>query len=138
MIGGKTLFQHIHDDQGHYNPKLHIPEMIALIGPPPPEITSRYQSMRGYPWPHSMRREEEDDKLCMTAEEYFDGPFFDKNGRFLYEDLIPNRTLEDSVSFLEGEEKESFLDLVRGMLFWNQNFRKSAGQLAEHPFLQHK
>lgn len=59
-------------------------------------------------------------------------------GRFLYEDLIPNRNLADTVSFLEGEEKEAFLDLVKGMLHWHLNWRKTAGELARHPFLQLK
>ena len=35
MIEGKELFQHIHDQQGCYNAKLHIAEMTALLGPPP-------------------------------------------------------------------------------------------------------
>ncbi|GAB1194129.1 hypothetical protein APSETT444_003370 [Aspergillus pseudonomiae] len=110
MIEGKELFRHVHDQQGRYDAKLHIAEMIALLGPPPPEITQRYQYMREYSWPQPVRRE--DDKACGTAEEYFCGPFFDNNGitgfpisneifsdsrnilgRFLYEDLIPDREL---------------------------------------------
>ena len=59
-------------------------------------------------------------------------------GHFLYKDLIPNRKLDDTVSFLEGEEREAFLDLVKGMLVWHPNWRKTAGKLAEHPFLQPK
>ncbi|GES62986.1 kinase-like protein [Aspergillus terreus] len=135
MIEGKELFQHIHDAQGRYDPKLHIAEMIALLGPPPPEILQRYQSMREYQWPEPVQRE--DGSLCETAEEFFGGPFFDSNGRFLYEDLIPDRSLADTVS-LEGEEKEAFLDLVKGMLHWHLNWRKTAGELAGHPFLQLK
>ncbi|KAJ6111484.1 kinase-like domain-containing protein [Penicillium sp. IBT 18751x] len=38
MIEGKELFQYIHDEEGRYDPQLHIAEMIALLGPPPPEI----------------------------------------------------------------------------------------------------
>ncbi|KAL4810442.1 kinase-like domain-containing protein [Aspergillus unguis] len=137
LISGKELFCHIHDDQGRYDPRRHIAEMIALLGPPPPEIIQRYQYMQGYAWPEPVRRE--DGKVCETSEDYFDGPFFDDNGRFLYEDLIPNRKLEDTVpSFLEGEEKESFLDLARNMLIWHPDYRKRAGELAEHPFLQGK
>ncbi|KAB8202462.1 kinase-like domain-containing protein [Aspergillus parasiticus] len=142
MIEGKELFQHIHDQQGPYDAKLHIAEMIALLGPPPPEIMRRYQYMREYSWPEPVRRE--DNKVCETAEEYFCGPFFDNNdsrnilGRFLYEDLIPDRKLGDTVSFLEGEEREAFLDLAKGMLLWHPNARKTAGELAGHPFLQPK
>ena len=56
-------------------------------------------------------------------------------GRFLYEDLIPDRRLGDTVSFLQGEEREAFLDLVGKMLLWNHNYRRLAGELAGHPFL---
>lgn len=59
-------------------------------------------------------------------------------GHFLYEDLIPDRKLGDTVSFLEGEEKETFLDLAKGMLVWHPDARKTAGELARHPFLQPK
>lgn len=153
MIEGRELFRHIHDQQGRYDAKLHIAEMIALLGPPPPEIIQRYQYMRGYSWPGPVRRE--DGRVCTTAEEYFGGPFFDNDGimillermilgltnilgHFLYEDLVPDRTLGDAVSFLEGDEREAFLDLARGMLVWHPNFRKSARELIGHPFLQPK
>jgi hypothetical protein len=32
---------------------------------------------------------------------------------FLYEDMIPDWKLGDTVSFLEGEEREAFLDLAK-------------------------
>ncbi|RHZ70191.1 hypothetical protein CDV55_106711 [Aspergillus turcosus] len=136
MIEGKELFRHIHDQQRRYDAKLYIAEMIALLGPPPPAVIQR---------------------VCQTAEEYFCGPFFDNNGitgfpifnelfsdsrnisgRFLYEDLIPDRKLDDTVSFLEGDEREAFLDLAKGMLVWHPDVRKMAGELARHPFLQPK
>ncbi|PYI29933.1 kinase-like protein [Aspergillus indologenus CBS 114.80] len=134
LVEGKELFHRIHDQHGRYDAKLHIAQMIALLGPPPPEILQRYQSMRTFSLPGPVRRD--DGRLCETAEEYFCGPFFDNNGRFLYEDLIPNRRLGETVSFLKGEEREAFLDLVRKMLPWNHNYRRRAGELAGHPFLQ--
>ena len=155
MIEGKELFRHIYDQQGRYNAKLHIAEMIALLGPPPPEVIQRYQYMRKYSWPEPVRRE--DDSVCQTAEEYFCGPFFDNNGitrfpisrelflysrnilgHFLYEHLIPDRKLGDTVSSLKGEERETFLDLAKGMLVWHPDARKTAGGLTGHPFLQPK
>lgn len=78
MIEGKELFQHIHNQQGQYNANLHVAEMIALLGPPPPEIIQRYQYMREYSWPEPVRRD--DGRVCRTAEEYFCGSFFDNNG----------------------------------------------------------
>ncbi|TQB69246.1 hypothetical protein MPDQ_002150 [Monascus purpureus] len=136
MIEGKELFRHIYDQQGCYDAKLHIAEIIALLGPPPLEVIQRYQYMREYSWPEPVRQE--DGRVCETAEEYFCGPFFDNAGHFLYEDLIPDRKLGDTVSFLEGEEKETFLDLAKGMLVWHPDARKTAGELARHPFLQPK
>ena len=155
MIEGKELFQHIHDQEGQYDAQIHIAEMIALLGPPHPEVMQRYKYMREYVWPEPVRRK--DNRVCKTAEEYFCGPFFDNNGitefpipkqsspdsqsilgHFLYEDLIPDRKLDDTVSFLEGEEKEAFLDLTKGMLVWHPNARKKAGELLDHPFLQQK
>ncbi|KAJ5100469.1 hypothetical protein N7456_006521 [Penicillium angulare] len=138
MIEGNTLFQNIHDQSGRYDAKYHLSEIIALVGSPAPEILQRYQLMRNYSWPEPIRVEREDGKICKTAEEYFCGPFFDNDGRFLYENLIPDRKLEDTVPSLEGEEREEFLDLVKGMLVWHPNFRKTAGELARHPFLQSK
>ncbi|KAE8131512.1 kinase-like protein [Aspergillus pseudotamarii] len=136
MIEGKELFRHIYNRQGHYDAKIHIAEMIALLGPPPPDVIERYQYMREYSWPESVKRE--DGRVCETAEEYFCGPFFDNNGHFLYENMIPDRKLGDTVSFLEGEEREAFLDLVKGMLVWHPDARKTAGELVKHPFLQPK
>lgn len=78
MIEGKELFRHIHDQEGRYDAKLHIAEMIALLGLPPPEVIQRYQYMREYSWPNPVRRE--DGRVCETAEEYFCGPFFDEKG----------------------------------------------------------
>ncbi|PKY02286.1 kinase-like protein [Aspergillus campestris IBT 28561] len=137
MVEGKELFRNrIHGQQGRYDAKLHIAEMIALLGPPPPEVIQRYQYTREYSWPEPISGE--DNRLCKSVEEFFCGPFFDSNGRFLYEDLIPDRKLGDTVSFPEGEEREEFLDLAKGMLVWNPDTRKKAGELAEHPFLQLK
>ena len=128
--------------------------MIGLLGSPSPGVIERYQYMQEYSWPQPVARE--DGKVCQTAEEYFCGPFFDNNGRielsiirrkfpysshigrFLYEDLIPSRKLDDTVSSLEGAEKEAFLDLAKGMLDWHPDWRKTASELAKHPFLQPK
>lgn len=45
----------------------------------------------------------------------------------LYEDMAPNWKLGDAVSFLEGEKREPFQDLVKGMLAWHPDVRKPAG-----------
>ena len=80
MVEGTELFQHVHNQQGRYDAKLHVAGMIALFGPPPPEVIQRYQYMREYSWPEPVRRE--DNRICETAEEYFGRPFFDNTGIF--------------------------------------------------------
>ena len=49
---------------------------------------------------------------------------------------IPERKLEDTVTGLEGEKKEAFLDFVRGMLQWRPEDRKTAAQLVDDPWLR--
>lgn len=56
----------------------------------------------------------------------------------MYKELIPDRKLVDTVPFLDGEDKEGFLDLAKAMLVWHPDERKRAEDLAEHPFLQLK
>ncbi|KAL4792361.1 kinase-like domain-containing protein [Aspergillus venezuelensis] len=143
LLSGHKLFhpRQIYDQQGRYDAKRHIAQMISLLGPPPPEIIQRYLSMRSYIWPEHMRVKREDDGMvCKSAEKYFSGPFFDEDGTFLYKDLLPstgNRDLADAVpSILEGEEKDSFIDLAQSMLHWHPDKRKSAGELVEHSFLR--
>jgi serine/threonine protein kinase len=57
-------------------------------------------------------------------------------GEFLYNDLIPsNVTLSGSVTSLNGEDKELFLDFVSRMLHWLPEERESAKELLNHPWL---
>lgn len=57
-------------------------------------------------------------------------------GVFKSKDLIPKDfTLENSITTLEGEDKELFLDFARKMLQWLPEDRWSAKQLLEHPWL---
>jgi hypothetical protein len=79
VINGKELFRHIHDQQGRYDTKHHISDMIALFGPPLPEIIQRYERMQEYSWAEPVRRE--DGRVCETAEKYFCLPLFYSNGK---------------------------------------------------------
>ena len=127
--------------------------MFALLGHPPPELLARLHSMREYQWPEPVKTV--DGVTYDSAEQYFDGPFFDHNGiwnpipcitkvmslhlanaliigKFLYEDLIPNRNLADTLPSLEEKEKENFLSFARMMLAWLPEERKTARELMEH------
>lgn len=135
LIQGKELFRQVHDAQGHYDAKSHLAEMIALLGPPPPELVARSHSIRGYKWPEPIKQGE--GKICESSEQYFSGPFFDEDGKFLYDDLIPDRKITDTLPVME-RDRESFLSFVKSMLAWLPEQRKTAGELMEHPFLQLK
>ena len=49
---------------------------------------------------------------------------------------LPGISLEKSEQQLNGENKASFLDLVRGMLRWVPEERETAKQLLGHPWLK--
>jgi len=54
----------------------------------------------------------------------------------MHKDLIPAAfNLGDSVSTLEGKDKDEFLNFVRKMLQWLPEKRKSAKELLEDPWL---
>lgn len=56
--------------------------------------------------------------------------------KFLYDDLIPARNLEDIVPSAVEKERHSFLSFIRAMLTWLPEERKTARELIEHPFLK--
>ncbi|KAH7342930.1 CMGC protein kinase [Rhexocercosporidium sp. MPI-PUGE-AT-0058] len=82
--------------------------------------------------------ENDENKLCNKAYEFYDGPFFDSEGGFLYPDLVPRELkLENTISSLEEEEKHAFLDFVVGsMLCWDPRKRLMAKELLQHPWLE--
>jgi serine/threonine protein kinase len=45
------------------------------------------------------------------------------------------KKLADTVTELEGDEREAFLDFASGMLQWLPEKRKTAKELLQHPFL---
>ena len=57
-------------------------------------------------------------------------------GQILRRDLVqPGKSLADTVTELEGNEKEAFLDFASCMLHWLPEKRKTAKELLKHPFL---
>lgn len=102
---------------GIYDARSHLAEIIALLGPPPKELIERFDKMIEKEWPVAVRRQE--GPLKRNALEMFNGLFFKdgmplttqclnlyiwrirltKTGKFLYEELIPSRKLEDTGPF---------------------------------------
>ena len=57
-------------------------------------------------------------------------------GRWKADVEVPEgMSLEQSEGFLEGKNKEMFLNFVRGMLQWRPEDRKTARQLLKDPWL---
>jgi serine/threonine protein kinase len=160
MVEGRDLFADIRSSQGLYDVRLHLAEMIALLGAPPRALIYREIQWSEVKWSHAMPNSE--GKLCQTTREYYGGPFFDSQGKlpphsykvnllhlrtkqntkstisgeFMRKDLIPTDIrLEDSVLSLEGEDKRLFLDFTKKMLQWLPEDRMTAKELLEHPWL---
>lgn len=79
IIEGTELFTQVQDANGRYDPKSHLAEMIALLGPPPKEVIERaeYMSQVDYASPIRIGA----GKPCKNAREVFGGPYFDKEGQ---------------------------------------------------------
>ena len=101
----------------------HLAEMIALLGPPPIELISRERD--GLKWNWAPAAENAAGKLCTKA-----------CGEFMHKHLIPgDRSLEDSIPSLHGEDKRQFIAFVKQMLQWLPENRKTAKQLLDDPWL---
>ncbi|PYH38424.1 kinase domain protein [Aspergillus neoniger CBS 115656] len=133
ILEGTELFTQVQDAEGTYLPEAHLAQMIALLGPPPKKLLVMSESMAQVEWSPAIT--DGRGKIFKSNREYFDGPFFDEEGNFIYNDLIPARKLEDAVPSLEASDKEAFLSFIKLMLTWLPEERKTARELMEHPFL---
>ncbi|CAG7948358.1 unnamed protein product [Penicillium salamii] len=135
IIEGTELFTQVQDAEHRYDPKSHIAEMVGFLGSPPKPILKRMDALAHASFVDDGPVSVDNGPLYSTPRELYGGPYFDEEGNFLYEDLIPKRKLEDTVPSLKGEEKELFLSFAREMLTWDPSARKTAAELAQHPFL---
>lgn len=78
MAQDEELFQQAQDTNANYNAKAHLAEMIALLGPPPPEFIEASHSTLGSKWPQKIMIP--GGELCENAMEMFGGPFFSDDG----------------------------------------------------------
>ncbi|KAJ6114575.1 CMGC/SRPK protein kinase [Penicillium sp. IBT 16267x] len=86
-----------------YATRAHLADIIGVLGPPPADLIKRGKKSR---------------------------EFFDANGTWKVRDVrIEERKLEKARSMLDGDEKEMFLDFIRGMLQWRPEDRKTAAEL---------
>lgn len=63
---------------------------------------------------------------CLTA----------RVGHWTADPPLSPETLEDRLTCLEGEKKKGFLTLLRSMMKWRPEERKTACQLLDDPWLQ--
>lgn len=152
ILGSMELFQQVHGTKGQYDAKSHLAEMIALLGPPPNVLLAKSKALSEHNWPEPVMNDA--GKLCNNAQEFFYGPFFNAEGglttilyvntwhtdcikdEFRHSKLIPSRSLEDTIPFLEEKDRQAFLSFVRQMLTWLPEKRKTARELMDHPFLK--
>ncbi|PYH71785.1 kinase-like protein [Aspergillus vadensis CBS 113365] len=109
LFEGKHMFNGNDPDGKGYSTRAHLAEVIGLIGPPPLDMLNRG------------KRSHE---------------FFTVDGKWKQDIAIPQTGgLEASEQFLEGRNKEMFLDFMRGILQWRPEDRKRARELLKDPWL---
>lgn len=101
-----------------------------MLGPPPLDLLSRGQRSREF--------FAEDGKTPSTSDiPPWDGTEQFLTGTWIADVTIPTgMSLESCEGFLEGENKEWFLNLVRGMLQWRPEDRKTAKELFQDPWIR--
>ncbi|KGO65109.1 hypothetical protein PITC_013680 [Penicillium italicum] len=106
---GSLLFTCMNDDNAYSTPT-HLAQITGLLGPPPPEFI-------------------EPDTVSAK--------YFNEDGNWIVEDCeVHTTSWEDLEKQLEGEDKEMFLDFMKGMITWRPEDRKTPKELIEHPWLQ--
>ncbi|KAJ5239206.1 kinase-like domain-containing protein [Penicillium chermesinum] len=101
IISPRTLISGKNTD-GVFDDRVHMAELIALLGPPPPEFLEQ-------------RR--------------LSSVFWDEAGNWKNLASIPDTSLEKLATDVEGEDKEGFLRWLRMALRWNPEDRPTALEL---------
>jgi len=98
------------DKNGQFSSERQIAELVGLLGTPPNGFTMQGQRRRN---------------------------FFDDHGELLpiIHELIPQTSLEDTISHISGEEKREFLRFMRRILQWAPEDRPTATELLQDPFM---
>ncbi|UKZ83811.1 hypothetical protein TrVFT333_011624 [Trichoderma virens FT-333] len=133
LLEDVSLFDRPAGEDGEYNAHVHPAQMIALLGEPPEELIKRERLFREHRLDRPVLNSRGEEFRNMN--EFWGGPFFDDNGQILRKDIVKeSKKLADTVTELDGDEKEIFLDFASGMLHWLPEKRKTAKELLQHPF----
>ncbi|KAF6758026.1 CMGC/SRPK protein kinase [Ephemerocybe angulata] len=109
MFEGGHLFDGTDPEHGVYRGRAHLAEMIALLGPPPPELVARGA---------------------------LSSKFFSENGQFQAGIPIPRSiSLTDMETNLEGSDKRMFVEFLAKMLQWDPKNRQTPKQLLKDEWL---
>ncbi|KAI9686773.1 MAG: hypothetical protein M1822_002833 [Bathelium mastoideum] len=110
LFEGKHMFYGNDPLEKRYLTRAHLAEVVAMLGLPPLDLLNR-----------GSRSKE----------------FFTDDGQWKANIPIPqDLSLKGSEERFEGEEKEEFLQFMRGMLQWKPEDRKTAWQLLHDPWLK--
>ncbi|KAK2765391.1 hypothetical protein FQN54_008237 [Arachnomyces sp. PD_36] len=107
LVKGRTLFNARNEDK-LLDDRLHLAEMMAIMGPPPKEFLERSESSR---------------------------IFWDDNGHWRGLAPIPEQNLETLAEGIEGKDIKGFLGFLRKILRWLPEERPTAGELLFDPWL---
>ncbi|CAD6448998.1 260bea8b-f23d-4df5-8498-f2389cc8e0c8-CDS [Sclerotinia trifoliorum] len=109
LFEGEHMFYGNDPDGKGYSTRAHLAEVIGMLGPPPLDPVKR-----------DVRSPE----------------FFDEEGKWIAEiPIMEDKSLEKSELRLRGKNKDMFLELMRGMLQWRPEDRKTGRELIDDPWL---
>ncbi|KAJ5978574.1 hypothetical protein N7501_001916 [Penicillium viridicatum] len=112
LFEGKHMFIGIEPGGKGYSTRMHLAEVIGILGSPPSDLLKRGERSN---------------------------EFFTKDGEWKNKINVPwGMSLENSEERLNGRNKEMFLKFMRGMLQWRPEDRKTAKQLLKDPWLDSK
>lgn len=135
LLEKRDLFDQICDGESRYSGRMHLAQMISLLGPPPAALLESAEKASGWRW--APKLENSQGELCDSAVDFYGGPFFNDQGEFLYPELVHGKgTLHHTVLSLEGKEKGDFVDFALEILKWMPQERKTAKDLLDHPWLR--
>jgi len=128
LLQGKNLFQTKGPDGKDSTPQ-HVAQIIALLRPPPPDLLRKS--------PRTGEFYDENGKLiAYSARPDVDIACSPSTGNWKGLAEIPSISLEESITVLEGVEKNDFICFARKMLQWDSEKRYSARELCEDPWLR--
>ena len=112
-----------------YSTSTHLAYITGLLGPPPPDFIE----------PHTVSAKyfDKDGKWASFFLSAWHLLTLSHTGNWIVEGCeVHTTSFEDLEKRLEGKDKEMFLDLMKGMITWRPEDRKTPRELIEHPWLQ--